>query len=316
MAEHVARVAGHLRAEMAKVIIGQQEPVDQLLVVLLCRGHALLEGVPGLAKTLAVKTLARIGRLDFRRVQCTPDLMPADVMGTNVFQMGRSKFMLHRGPVFTDLLLVDEINRTPPRTQSALLEAMEERQVTIDGTPYPLSDSFAVLATQNPIEFEGTYPLPEAQLDRFLMKIRIAYPSDAEETAILERYHRGFDGHQLDRMDLTALPADWLDAARKEVQAIHVEPQLFRYAAAIARRSRDWPSLSLGVSPRAALGLIHVSKALAAVGGRDFLLPDDIKAAAPPVLRHRFMLKPEADLDGITADQVVAEVLAAVEVPK
>jgi len=316
MAEHVARVAGHLRAEMAKVIIGQQQAVDQLLVVLLCRGHALLEGVPGLAKTLAVKTLARIGRLDFRRVQCTPDLMPADVMGTNVFQMGRSKFTLHRGPVFTDLLLVDEINRTPPRTQSALLEAMEERQVTIDGTPYPLSESFTVLATQNPIEFEGTYPLPEAQLDRFLMKIRIAYPTDADEAAILERYHQGFDAHQLDRMGLAPLPANWLAAAREEVQRIHVEPQLFRYAAAIARRSRDWPSLSLGASPRAALGLIHASKAGAAVADRDFLLPDDIKSAAAPVLRHRFLLKPEADLDGITSDQVVAEILAAVEVPK
>ncbi len=169
MAEQVARVAAHVRGEISKVIVGQQEAMDQLLLVLLCRGHALLEGVPGLAKTLAVKTLARIGRLDFRRVQCTPDLMPADVMGTNVFNMARGEFALHRGPVFTDLLLVDEINRTPPRTQSALLEAMEERQVTIDGTPHALSDSFTVLATQNPIEFEGTYPLPEAQLDRFLM---------------------------------------------------------------------------------------------------------------------------------------------------
>jgi len=316
MAEHVARVAAHLRAEMAKVIVGQEQAVDQLLLVLLCRGHALLEGVPGLAKTLAVKALGRVGRLDFRRVQCTPDLMPADVMGTNVFLGERKEFTLHRGPVFTDLLLVDEINRTPPRTQSALLEAMEERQVTIDGTPYPLSESFTVLATQNPIEFEGTYPLPEAQLDRFLMKIRIPYPSDAEESAILERYHQGLDAHELDRMGLAPLPADWLAAAREEAQRIHVEPQLFRYAAAVARRSRDWPSLSLGASPRAALGLMHVSKAAAAVDGRDFLLPDDVKAVAPAVLRHRLLLKPEADLDGVTPDQVVAEILAAVEVPK
>lgn len=316
MAEHVARVAAHLRGEIAKVIVGQQQAMDQLLLVLLCRGHALLEGVPGLAKTLAVKTLARIGRLDFRRVQCTPDLMPADVMGTSVFHVGRGKFTLHRGPVFTDLLLVDEINRTPPRTQSALLEAMEERQVTIDGTPYPLSDSFTVLATQNPIEFEGTYPLPEAQLDRFLMKIRMAYPSDAEETAILERFHSGFDAHQLERMELAALPADWLAAARREVQGIHVEPQLFRYTAAIARRSRDWPSLTLGASPRAAVGLLHVSKAAAALEGRDFLLPDDVKSVAPAVLRHRLLLKPEADLDGLTADQIVAEILGTVEVPK
>jgi MoxR-like ATPase len=316
MAEQVARFAAHVRGELAKVIVGQQEAMDQLLLVLLCRGHALIEGVPGLAKTLAVKTLARIGRLDFRRVQCTPDLMPADVMGTNVFNMARGEFALHRGPVFTDLLLVDEINRTPPRTQSALLEAMEERQVTIDGTPYRLSDSFTVLATQNPIEFEGTYPLPEAQLDRFLMKIRIAYPTDADEIAILERFHGGFDAHQLDRMGLAPLPEGWLGAARDEVQRAHVEPQLFRYAASIARRSRDWPSLSLGASPRAALGLLVVAKAHAALEGRDFLLPDDIKAVAPPVLRHRLLLKPEADLDGITANQVIGEILAAVEVPK
>jgi len=316
MAEHVARVAAHLRAEMAKVIVGQQQAVDELLLVLLCRGHALLEGVPGLAKTLAVKALARVGRLDFRRVQCTPDLMPADVMGTNVFLTGRNEFTLHRGPVFTDLLLVDEINRTPPRTQSALLEAMQERQVTIDGNSYPLSESFTVLATQNPIEFEGTYPLPEAQLDRFLMKIRIAYPSDAEESAILERYHRGFDAHDLERVGLEPLPGDWLAAARDEAQRIHVEPQLFRYAATVARRSRDWPSLSLGASPRAALGLMHASKAAAAADGRDFLLPDDVKSVAPAVLRHRLLLKPEAVLDGATPDQVVAELLAAVEVPK
>ncbi len=316
MAEHVARFAAHARSEIAKVIVGQQEAMDQLLLVLLCRGHALVEGVPGLAKTLAVKTLARIGRLDFRRVQCTPDLMPADVMGTNVFNMARSEFVLHRGPVFTDLLLVDEINRTPPRTQSALLEAMEERQVTIDGTPYPLSDSFTVLATQNPIEFEGTYPLPEAQLDRFLMKIRIGYPSDADEMAILERFHSGFDAHQLDRMGLAPLPGGWLSGARDEVQRAHVEPQLFRYASSIARRSRDWPSLSLGASPRATLGLLVVAKAHAALDGREFLLPDDIKAVAPPVLRHRLLLKPEADLEGITADQVIGEILAAVEVPK
>jgi MoxR-like ATPase len=316
MAELVARFAAHVRGEIKKVIVGQQEPMDQLLLVLLCRGHALLEGVPGLAKTLAVKTLARIGRLDFRRVQCTPDLMPADVMGTNVFNMARGEFSLHRGPVFTDLLLVDEINRTPPRTQSALLEAMEERQVTIDGKPYPLSDSFTVLATQNPIEFEGTYPLPEAQLDRFLMKIRISYPADADEIAILERFHSGLDAHQLDRAGLAPLPEGWLGAAREEVRRTHVEPQLFRYASSIARRSRDWPSLSLGASPRAALALLVVAKAHAALDGRDFLLPDDVKAVARPVLRHRLLLKPEADLDGITADQVVGEILAAVEVPK
>lgn len=316
MAEQVARFAAHTRAEMAKAIVGQREAMDQLLLVLLCGGHALVEGVPGLAKTLAVKALAQVGKLQFSRVQCTPDLMPADVIGTNVFHMARGEFTLHRGPVFTDLLLVDEINRTPPRTQSALLEAMEERQVTIDGTRYPLPRSFTVLATQNPIEFEGTYPLPEAQLDRFLMKIRVGYPTDEQETQILEHYHQGFDAHSLEKLGLASLSEGWLAAAQEEVRQVRVEPELFRYVSSIVRRSRDWPALSLGASPRAALGLLFVAKAAAALEGRDFLIPDDVKVAAPPVLRHRLLLKPEADLDGVTADQVVSEILAAVEVPK
>ncbi len=316
MAEQVTKLVEHARREMARVIVGQNEMLDQLLLVLLCGGHALLEGVPGLAKTLAVKTLAAIGQLKFRRVQCTPDLMPADVTGTNVFNQATSAFTFHQGPIFTDLLLVDEINRTPPRTQSALLEAMEERQVTIEGTTHGLSRDFTVLATQNPIEFEGTYPLPEAQLDRFLMKIRIGYPTAQQETQILEHYHEGFDARQLDRLALEPLPAGWLEAAREEVRRVRVEPQLFRYVSAIVRRSRDWPSLSLGASPRAALNLLFVAKATAALEGRDFLIPDDVKAVAPAVLRHRLLLKPEADLDGITADQVVAQVIAAVEVPK
>jgi MoxR-like ATPase len=316
MAEQVNKLAEHMRREMARAIVGQREALDQLLLVLLCGGHALLEGVPGLAKTLAVKTLAQTGRLKFGRVQCTPDLMPADVTGTNVFHQGTSSFSFHRGPIFTDLLLVDEINRTPPRTQSALLEAMEERQVTIEGTSHVLSPFFTVLATQNPIEFEGTYPLPEAQLDRFLMKIRIGYPQAEQETQILERYHEGYDARQLDRLGIEPLPAGWLEAAREEVRRVRVEPQLFRYVSAIVRRSRDWPSLSLGGSPRAALNLLFAAKATAALEGRDFMIPDDVKAVAPAVLRHRLLLKPEADLDGITADQVVGEVIAAVEVPK
>jgi len=316
MAEQVNKLAEHVRREMARAIVGQREALDQLLLVLLCSGHALLEGVPGLAKTLAVKALAQIGQLKFRRVQCTPDLMPADVTGTNVFNQAASKFSFHEGPIFTDLLLVDEINRTPPRTQSALLEAMEERQVTIEGTSHTLSRFFTVLATQNPIEFEGTYPLPEAQLDRFLMKIRMGYPPAEHETQILERYHEGYDAHQLERLGLEPLPGGWLEGAREEVRQVRVEPQLFRYVSTIVRRSRDWPSLSLGASPRAALNLLFVAKATAALEGRDFLIPDDVKGVAPAVLRHRLLLKPEADLDGITADQVIAEVVAAVEVPK
>ena len=315
MAEQVAKLAAHVRTELAKAIVGQSEVLDRFLQVLLCGGHTLVEGVPGLAKTLAVKALARIGELQFQRVQCTADLMPADVIGTNVFNMASGTFSLHRGPIFTDLLLVDEINRTPPRTQAALLEAMEERQVTIDGAGHRLSDFFTVFATQNPIEFEGTYPLPEAQLDRFLMKIRIGYPGAEQEAEILQHYQDGFDARELGRLGLVPMESACLGAARREVQAVHVEPGLFRYITSIARRTRDWPSLSLGASPRAAISLLFVAKATAAMDGRDFVIPDDVKAAAPPVLRHRLLLKPEADLEGITADQVIAEILAAVEVP-
>jgi MoxR-like ATPase len=316
MAEQVTRVARHVRTQLAKVIVGQTEVLDQLLAVLLCGGHALVEGVPGLAKTLAVKTLARIGQLQFQRVQCTADLMPADIIGTNVFNTSTGTFSLHRGPIFTDLLLVDEINRTPPRTQAALLEAMEERQVTIDGATHTLSGFFTVFATQNPIEFEGTYPLPEAQLDRFLLKIRIGYPRAEQEAEILQHYQEGFDARELDRLGLEPLESAWLAAARAEVAAVRVEPALFRYITAIARRTRDWPSLSLGASPRAAVNLLFAAKATAAMDGRDYLIPDDVKAVAPAALRHRLLLKPEADLEGITADQVIAELLAAVEVPK
>lgn len=316
MAEQVAQLAAHVRAQLAKVIVGQQAFLDQLLIVLLCRGHALVEGVPGLAKTLAVKALARILQLRFQRVQCTPDLMPADVLGTNVFNTATGSFSLHRGPIFTNLLLVDEINRTPPRTQSALLEAMEERQVTIDGARHALPDFFAVFATQNPIEFEGTYPLPEAQLDRFLMKIRIVYPEAGEETRILEAYQGGFDAREFDRIELAAVEPPLLAGALEEVKRIRVEPGLFRYIGEVCRRTRDWPSLSLGASPRAAVNLMLVAKGIAALDARDYLIPDDVKAAAPAVLRHRLILRPEADLEGLTPDSVVADVLAAVPIPK
>ncbi len=314
--EEVGRLAAHARMELAKVIVGQDELVTQMLLVLLCRGHALIEGVPGLAKTLAVKAMARILQLDFQRVQCTPDLMPADVIGSNIFNFSTSAFTLHRGPMFTDLLLVDEINRTPPRTQSALLESMEERQVTIDGSRHELSNFFTVFATQNPIEFEGTYPLPEAQLDRFLLKIRVAYPEAQQEMEILERYQAGFDGRELERMQLAPLESSALAAARDAVGNVKVEPGLFKYITEITRRTRDWPSLSLGASPRAALNLLFASKAMAAMDGRDYIIPDDVKEVAPAVMRHRLVLKPEADLEGISAEQVIGEVLKSVEVPK
>ncbi len=305
-----------MRSELAKVIVGQKDVVDQLLVVLVSGGNAVIEGVPGLAKTLAVKSLARVCGLDFQRVQCTADLMPADVTGTNIFNLKDSSFSLHRGPVFTDLLLVDEINRTSPRTQAALLEAMEERQVTIDGVRYPLSENFTVLATQNPIEFEGTYPLPEAQLDRFLLKIRITYPSAAEETEILNKYEKGFNPRQLDQVGLEKIDTGTLSLARQEVESVRVEPALRSYIISLVRRTRDWPAISLGGSPRAAVGIFVVARVLAGMDGRDYMLPDDVKAAALPVLRHRILLKPEADLEGLTSDQVVGQVIAAVEVPK
>lgn len=316
MTTTVAELVRHVRGELGKVIVGQRELLDQLLIVLLAGGHALLEGAPGLAKTLAVKALAHVFQMRFQRVQCTPDLMPADILGGNIFNQATGSFTLHRGPIFTDLLLVDEINRTPPRTQSALLEAMEERQVTIDGTSHPLSGFFSVFATQNPIEFEGTYPLPEAQLDRFLLKIRINYPEADQETRILQNFQEGFDPHALDRAGLAPLPATALRTAREEVHRVGVEPALYDYITAIVRRTRNWPAVNLGASPRAAINLMFVAKAIAATEGRDFLIPDDVKAAAPGALRHRLILKAEADLEGVTADQVVSEVLTAVPVPQ
>jgi MoxR-like ATPase len=314
--QYLSELATQVRQELSKIIIGQREVVDQLLLVLVCGGHVVIEGVPGLAKTLAVKSLARILGLAFQRVQCTADLMPADVTGTNVFNLSNSTFSLHRGPIFTDLLLVDEINRTSPRTQAALLEAMEERQVTIDGVRYPLPQNFTVLATQNPIEFEGTYPLPEAQLDRFLLKIRVSYPSAQEEMQILSQYERGFDPRKLEEIAITPLDPSLLPSARHEIESVHIEPTLYSYVVALARRTRDWPAISLGASPRAAVGLFFVARAIAGMDGRDYLLPDDVKSAALPVLRHRILLKPEADLEGLTTDQVIQQVIAAVEVPK
>lgn len=311
-----AALASHVRKEFGKIIVGQEDALNQLLLVVLTQGHALIEGVPGLAKTLAVKSLAHIFRLQFQRVQCTPDLIPADILGGNIFDSAASSFRLHRGPIFTDLLLVDEINRMPPRTQSALLESMEELQVTIDGTSYPLSRSFAVFATQNPVEFEGTYPLPEAQLDRFLMKIRLGYPEAAQESEILARYQGGFEARDLGRVGIEAVPDKALHAAREETARVAVEPKLFDYIVSIIRATRSSPAVSLGASPRAAIAMMLVAKAIAATEGRDFLIPDDVKSAAPPVLRHRILLKPEADLEGIAPDQVVAEVLTGIEVPK
>jgi MoxR-like ATPase len=315
--EAIKQFVSRIREQVAKVVVGQDEMLNQCMLALLCNGHVLLEGVPGIAKTLSVKVLARILRLDFQRVQCTSDLMPSDILGTNVLNLATSSFSLHKGPVFTDLLLVDEVNRMPPRSQAALLECMEEHQVTIDGERHQLSRFFTVFATQNPVEFEGTYPLPEAQLDRFLLKIKVAYPSAAEEQRLLANSQQGFDARDLSAIEIAAVEPELLNRAQSEIRnGIRVEEGLFNYIVAVARRTREWPTLSLGASPRATVSLMTTAKAIAAMDGRDYIIPDDVKTAALPVLRHRIILKPEAELEGLTSDHVLSDVLRAVEVPK
>jgi MoxR-like ATPase len=304
------------RAELGRVIAGQEEVIGEAMVAVLAQGHALLEGVPGIAKTLIVKSIGRLLGLAFHRVQATPDLMPADILGTSIFRPGTDEFLFHKGPVFTDLLLVDEINRMPPRTQAALLECMEERQVTSDGVRRPLPEWFTVFATQNPVDFEGTYPLPEAQLDRFLLKIKVKYPSEAEERAMLERHQRSSGAGLLEDGAIQPLPADLLACARNEIRAVRVESDLYGYILAIARRTREWPMLALGASPRAAICLLRVAQVFAAFEDRDYLVPDDVKRAALPALRHRILLKPEAELEGFESDRVLKDVLAAVAVPR
>jgi MoxR-like ATPase len=311
-----SELMAHARGELGRVISGQREAIEEVMIAVLCQGHALLEGVPGIAKTLMVKALGRLLGLGFQRVQATPDLMPADILGTTILRPGTDSFTFHAGPVFTDLLLVDEINRMPPRTQAALLECMEERQVTSDGTRRQLPAWFTVFATQNPVDFEGTYPLPEAQLDRFLLKIRVAYPSEQDELEILHRHHAGSGAGLLEDAAIKPIPEGLLAAARAEVRAIRIEPELYGYILSLARRTREWPTLLLGASPRAALSIMLVAQAAAAFDGRDFLVPDDVKRAVVPVLRHRVMLKPEAELEGFDADRVLADVIAGVPVPR
>ena len=311
----ITKLVTHGRTELAKVIVGQSELIDGTLTALLCGGHALIEGVPGLGKTLSVKVLARALNVTFQRVQCTSDLMPADLLGSNILNLQNGTFSLHHGPMFTDLLLVDEINRMPPRTQASLLESMEERQVTIDGMRHSLSPLFTVLATQNPVEFEGTYPLPEAQLDRFLSKIKIGYPSAQEELEILAK-HNSQSLAPADQTEITPVEPEVLRQARVELRQLTVEQSLLGYISEIARRTRNWPSVSLGASPRAGISLMLVAKALAALADRDYVIPDDVKAAVLPALRHRIVLRPEAELEGLDADRVLTDVLAAVEVPK
>ncbi|HLN62905.1 MAG TPA: MoxR family ATPase [Symbiobacteriaceae bacterium] len=306
-----------VQSELRKVIVGQDRVIEQLLVALLSGGHVLLEGVPGLAKTLLVRSLAQVLGVGFKRVQFTPDLMPADLLGTSIFNPKELTFEVKRGPVFTNLLLADEINRTPPKTQAALLEAMEERQVTIDGQSWPLPDPFMVLATQNPIEFEGTYPLPEAQLDRFLMKVKIDYPDRDEERQILERHYQGFRAQELGRVGLEAVvDAAGLAELRLAHRKVVVEAPVLDYINAVVRATREWSSLAMGASPRGAIALLITAQSLARVRGRDFVVPDDIKAMVQPVLRHRVLLRPEAEVEGVQTDQVLQQILQSLPVPR
>jgi len=317
MLEYVSTTVAHIRRELSKIIVGQDEPIEQILVALLAEGHALIEGVPGTAKTLTVKTLSRIINADFGRIQFTPDLMPSDITGTNVFNISTSTFNLRQGPIFTDILLADEINRTPPKTQAALLEAMEERQVTIDGEAHPLSPIFTVLATENPIEYEGTYPLPEAQLDRFLLQILLDYPEEAQEQQVVANWDAGFNSRRLDQVDIQPLSEpDAVSRCRREVSNTRMEPGVQRYAVDIVRRTRTHPFVHYGASPRASVALLLCSKALAAIRGREFSTPDDVRDIAHPVLRHRLTLRAEAELDGATPDAVITDILKSAEVPR
>jgi MoxR-like ATPase len=315
--QNVPATVEHIRTELGKVVVGQDEVVEQILVALFAEGHALIEGVPGVAKTLIVKTLARIIGADFNRIQFTPDLMPSDITGTNVFNVATSVFTLRRGAIFTDILLADEINRTPPKTQAALLEAMEERQVTIDGELHALSPLFTVLATENPIEYEGTYPLPEAQLDRFLLKILIGYPNAEDEQRIVANWDEGFNARRLDLMEIRPLPDPAaIPACRNEIRRARVEAGVQNYIVKIVRCTREHPAVVYGASPRASVALLLCAKSLAAMRGREFATPDDVRDIARPVLRHRLRLRAEAELDGATTDTVIDDILKTVEVPR
>jgi MoxR-like ATPase len=306
-----------LRAEVGKAVVGNDPAVTGLIIALLCRGHVLVEGVPGVAKTLLVRALAMALDLQTTRIQFTPDLMPGDVTGSIVYDAHSSEFSFRQGPVFTNLLLADEINRTPPKTQSALLEAMEERQVSVEGRPRPLPDPFIVIATQNPVEYEGTYPLPEAQLDRFLLKLTVSPPSRDDEIGVLVRHAQGFDPRDLGAAGVkpVAGPAQ-LAAARSAVGGVTVSPDVLGYIVDLCRATRSLPSVRLGVSPRGATALLAATRAWAWLAGRGYATPDDVKALARPALRHRLELRPEAELEGATADGVLDRVLATVPVPR
>lgn len=314
LTEFSARV-GQLRNHISTIIVGQERNVDLLVTCILADGHVLLEGVPGVAKTLLARTVSRLIGAQFRRIQFTPDLMPSDVIGTNVFNVKSGEFNFHEGPVFSDIVLVDEVNRSPAKTQAALFEVMEERQVTVDGVTRPMGALYTILATQNPVEQEGTYQLPEAQLDRFMMKITMGYPNAEEEVEILKRHQNNSRLTKLENLEPVLSKEDLL-AMRDKLQQIIVDESLLRYIAQIVEATRNSRAIQLGASPRAAVATLQASKAFAMLAGRDFIVPDDVKAVALPVLQHRVLLTADAEMQGYTPQRVITGLIEKVEVPK
>ena len=313
--DKVAAMMDKVKDTIAEIVVGQELMIEQLMTALLADGHVLLEGVPGVAKTLTAKTMAKMVEADFSRIQFTPDLMPSDVIGTNIFNPQKANFDFKKGPIFGNIVLIDEINRSPAKTQAALFEVMEERQITTDGVTYPMEAPFMVIATQNPIEHEGTYRLPEAQLDRFLFKINVQYPSLEEEVLMLTHHHEQKGAVSLDSLKPVISKAD-IDYCRSIVKQVLVESKLLQYITQIVADTRNNPSLFLGASPRAAIAILNASKALAILKGRDFVTPDDIKAIVPAVLRHRIALTPEKEMEGLSPDDVLKEIVNRVEVPR
>lgn len=315
--EQVATCFELVTGEIGKVLVGQPELVEGTLIALFCEGHVLIEGVPGLGKTLLVNVLSKVLSVDFKRVQFTPDLMPSDLTGHSIFSMVEQKFNFSSGPIFTNLLLADEINRAPAKTQSALLEAMQERQVTVDGQTYPLPRPFITLATQNPLEQEGTYPLPEAQLDRFMFKLLVDYPTAEQEQSILQHYVEGRDPRDLTRFGLQqVLSAEKIGEIRNAVAQVTVDPVIVKYMTDLVTKTRAWHSIAVGASPRASVNLLLASRVMAACQGRNFVVPDDVKSIAPWILRHRIRLRPEAEIEGLRSDDTIAELLDSVEAPR
>jgi MoxR-like ATPase len=306
---------GKIREEIGKVIVGQEQMINLLVTAVLADGHVLIEGVPGVAKTLTAKLLSKVISVKFSRIQFTPDLMPSDVLGTSVFNMKTSAFEFKAGPIFSNIVLIDEINRAPAKTQAALFEVMEERQVTVDGTTYSMQHPYLVVATQNPIEHEGTYRLPEAQLDRFLFKIIVNYPTLEQEVSILNGHHNRKGDTPFAEVS-SVLDAAQIESYRQTVRQIHVEGNLLMYIAQIIQETRNNPALFLGASPRASVAILNSSKAFAAINGRDFVTPEDIKYVAMPVLRHRVILTPDKEMEGITADEVIRQIVDKIEVPR